>query len=299
MVTKRILYHYDEDTREYTGISSLEETEDVPANTCLEVPGVPKEGYAIRRSADLSKWEYVEDHRGKIVYDTATGEPAIIDSLGYLPADVTTIPPTNPFDVWDGKEWKANYDNEFATVGGVITVYSFDETTRELTTTVEEYLAPGVGLPAWSCIDEPPKSKEGFAICRTADGKGWEYVEDHRGETVYSTETRRRQRIITIGPYPEKVTLQVPATDHDYWDGEKWVTDVIAQRRSVVQEAENKKQTLIDSAMRSISDIQLKTRLGLELTEADKLAVNKVLEYIARVRAVDAEKTSDIEWPSL
>jgi hypothetical protein len=52
-----------------------------------------------------------------------------------------------------------------------------------------EYLAVGVGLPANSCTDEPGESKEDFAICRTADFTAWEYVADHRGETVYSTET--------------------------------------------------------------------------------------------------------------
>lgn len=301
MPTKRTLYHFDEETREYTTSSAayVETNEDVPANACLEAPGIPMDGYAILRSEDLSTWEYVEDHRGKIVYDTATGEPAVIDSLGYLPPDVTTVPPTNPFDVWDGKEWKPCYDNEHATVGGVITVYSYDILTRELTTAVEEYLAPGVGLPAQSCIDEPPPPKEGFAICRTEDEKGWEYIEDHRGETVYNTETRRPQRIVVIGPYPENVTLQAPATQYDYWDGKKWITDVLAERENTIREAEDKKQSLIDSAMQTIADIQLKLRLGRELTEVDKVTLNKVLDYIERVRAVDTKKTAAFEWPTL
>ena len=56
-----------------------------------------KKGYASRWSG--SAWEYVEDHRGKIVFDKKTGEQLTHHELGTLPEAVTTIPPI-PYSKW-------------------------------------------------------------------------------------------------------------------------------------------------------------------------------------------------------
>lgn len=45
----------------------------------------------------------------------------------------------------------------------------------------------------------PRERRAGYAICRTADLTAWEYVPDHRGETVYNTETREAAEITTPG----------------------------------------------------------------------------------------------------
>ena len=58
---------------------------------------VLKEGYACRWNA--GEWEYVEDHRGKVVFDKKTGEQSIHHELGALPDAVTTIPPV-PYSKW-------------------------------------------------------------------------------------------------------------------------------------------------------------------------------------------------------
>ncbi|CUX87666.1 hypothetical protein BN3564_44828 [Escherichia coli] len=39
------------------------------------------------------KWELMEDHRGKTVYETKTGAAIYISELGALPPDVTAISP--------------------------------------------------------------------------------------------------------------------------------------------------------------------------------------------------------------
>ena len=80
---------------------------------------------------------------------------------------------------------KAELNKELiATVAGNITVFNYDGDTREYLSSSIEYLAAGVGIPANSCIDAPGESKIGFAICRTADRSSWEYITDHRGQTV-------------------------------------------------------------------------------------------------------------------
>ncbi|MCV5169194.1 tail fiber assembly protein, partial [Escherichia coli] len=71
---------------------------------------------------------------------------------------------------------------------GNIIVYNYNSETREYISASTEFLAVGVGIPAYSCLDAPGTHKAGYAICRSADLNSWEYVPDHRGETVYNTE---------------------------------------------------------------------------------------------------------------
>ncbi|MGU3416756.1 tail fiber assembly protein, partial [Enterobacteriaceae bacterium C34B] len=85
---------------------------------------------------------------------------------------------------------KATLDkNGIATKAGELTVYNYDAQTREYLSATVEYLPVGVGIPANSCITPPGDAETGFAILRTVALDGWEQVPDHRGETVYDTET--------------------------------------------------------------------------------------------------------------
>ena len=170
-----------------------------------------------------------------------------------------------------------------ATKAGNITVYNYDGETREYISTSNEYLAVGVGIPAYSCLDAPGTHKAGYAICRSMDLNSWEYVPDHRGEIVYNTETGDAKEITTPGDYPEKTTTIAPLTPYDKWDGEKWVTDTETQHSAAVDAAEAQRQSLIDTAMASISLIQLKLQAGRKLTQAETTRLNAVLDYIDAV----------------
>ncbi|EGI3107065.1 tail fiber assembly protein, partial [Escherichia coli] len=149
-----------------------------------------------------------------------------------------------------------------ATVAGEVVIYNYDSKTREYLSTSTEYLAVGVGIPACSCLDAPVTHKAGYAICRSADFNSWEYVPDHRGEIIYSTETGESKEITALGDYPENTTTIAPLTPYDKWDGEKWVTNTEAQHSAAVEAAEAQRQSLIDAAMASISLIQLKLQAG-------------------------------------
>ena len=190
-------------------------------------------------------------------------------------------------------------ENGFATEAGFITVYNYNGETREFISSYVEYLPFGVGVPAHSCADAPGSKKDGFAIRRNADLTGWEYVADHRGETVYSTETGESKEITTLGDYPENTTTIAPLTPYDKWDGEKWVTDTEAQHRAAVDAAEAQRQSLIDTAMASISLIQLKLQAGRKLTQAETTRLNAVLDYIDAVTATDTSTAPDVIWPEL
>ena len=190
-------------------------------------------------------------------------------------------------------------ENGFATEAGFITIYNYNGETREYISSSVEYLPFGVGIPANSCVDAPGSKKDGFAIRRNADSTGWEYVADHRGETVYSTDTGKPVTVSQLGEYPEATTTTTPSTPYDKWDGEKWVTDTEAQHGAAVDAAEAQRQSLIDAAMASISLIQLKLQAGRKLTQAETTRLNAVLDYIDAVTATDTSTAPDVIWPEL
>ena len=190
-------------------------------------------------------------------------------------------------------------ENGFATEAGFITIYNYNGETREYISSSVEYLPFGVGVPGNSCVDAPISKKDGFAVCRTADLTGWEYVADHRGEIVFSTETGESKEITALGDYPENTTTIAPLSPYDKWDGEKWVTDTEAQHSAAVDAAEAQRQSLIDTAMASISLIQLKLQAGRKLTQTENTRLNAVLDYIDAVTATDTSTAPDVIWPEL
>ncbi|MBD8144605.1 tail fiber assembly protein [Pantoea agglomerans] len=101
------VFNYDGETREYLSSSDeyLAVGVGIPANSCTDAPGKSKEGVAICRTVDFTAWEYVADHRGEIVYRTATGEEISITSPGDFPEGTTTLAPSTPYDTWNGSEW--------------------------------------------------------------------------------------------------------------------------------------------------------------------------------------------------
>lgn len=187
-------------------------------------------------------------------------------------------------------------DDMIAVVAGYITVHNFDGDTLEYTGVSNEYLAVGVGIPAYSSIDAPGKKKDGFAICRTRDLHSWEYIDDHRGETVYSTETGNELKIKNLGNYPDGITVQKPSTPYDRWDGKKWVTDVNAQHSADVELAKGKKLELLSEAQKKINFWQTELLLGM-ISDEDKSQLTEWVKYIKAVQALDINSAPAIQWP--
>ena len=187
-------------------------------------------------------------------------------------------------------------ENMIATSAGDITVFNYDGDTREFLSSSVEYLVIGVGLPANSCIDAPGESKGGFAICRTADFTAWEYVADHRGETVYDTETGESEIVSLPGDYPEGTTTLKPATPYDTWNGSEWVTDTEAQHAAEVDAAKQQKAALLLEAQATISLWQTELQLGI-ISDEDKASLIAWMNYIKALQAIDTSKAPDIIWP--
>ena len=188
-------------------------------------------------------------------------------------------------------------DDLIAVVPGNITVYNYVAETGEHLSSSIEYLPVGVGLPAHSCIDAPPVSKEGYAICRTGDLSGWEYISDHRGETVYNTQTRQPVNLTVLGEYPENTTPLAPATEYDVWDGASWVLDVAAKHTGDVEAAERSRQALLTKADEITADWRVELMLG-DISDDNKTKLSAWMAYKAAVKAVDVSTAPDVSWPS-
>lgn len=186
--------------------------------------------------------------------------------------------------------------NQIATTPGTIIVYNYTGKTREYLSSSVEYLAVGLGLPAYSCIDAPPGLKDGVVVCRTEDFSAWEYVDDHRGDMVYSKETGQPNIISMLGGYPLNMTLDAPITPYDEWDGEKWVTDIAAQKTGYISEAEQKRQAFLNEANRITADWRTELTLGI-ISSADKEKLIAWMEYIKAVKAIDTSTAPDLSWP--
>ena len=85
------VYNYTSETREYlsSSIEYLAIGVGIPANSCIDVPGEARAGYAICRTQDLTAWEYIPDHRGKTVYSIHSGAAIVVSGLGDYPEDST------------------------------------------------------------------------------------------------------------------------------------------------------------------------------------------------------------------
>lgn len=193
---------------------------------------------------------------------------------------------------------KAILDSDFiATVAGDITVFNYDGETREYLSLSVEYLAVGIGIPSNSCIDAPGESKIGFAICRTVDFAAWEYITDHRGQTVYSTETMQQVEVMALGDYPEGTTPNPPASSYDKWDGEKWVTDSAAKHQGDIADAELHRQILLAQVDELTSDWRVELMLG-DISEKNKAKLSSWMAYKTEVKAVDVSTAPDVSWPA-
>lgn len=70
-------------------------------------------------------------------------------------------------------------------------------------------------------------------------------------------------------------------------------------RDELIAEAEEKRRELIESALQSISVIQLKQMNGRSLTEKEVTRLNDVLDYIGALEATETDAAPDIHWPEL
>lgn len=192
---------------------------------------------------------------------------------------------------------KVTLDNEgLAKSAGTLKVYNFDAVSGEYAGTTDEFLLPGVGIPANACTSAPPSlDANQVAIFRNGS---WLTEPDHRGETVYSVADGSEVMVTETGGYPSDTTTLKPSSGFDSWDGKKWVTDTDALRAANVAEAARHKAELISQANSTTQAWQTQLSLGI-ITDADKASLTVWMQYIQVVQAVDVSTAPDISWPQM
>ncbi|CAI1903822.1 Caudovirales tail fibre assembly protein [Serratia quinivorans] len=188
-------------------------------------------------------------------------------------------------------------DAGLAMTAGWLTVYSIEPVQREYQQAVLEYLPEGVGLPALSFLDKPTlPNKAGLVLVRSVDGTAWETLPDYRGQTVYSTVTGEPQTVTAIGDLPRDVTLQVPSTPFDKWNGKKWATDAREQQQAAVDAAQQELMLRQQKAESAIAPLETAIRLNMA-TEAEKAALTAWETYSVLLNRVDTTTAPDVAWP--
>ena len=77
-------------------------------------------------------------------------------------------------------------------------------------------------IPRLCIIADAPELKAGYIPQWL--GNVWKYIEDHRGETVYSKKTGERINISELGELPDDVTTQTPIPYSEWSDkADAWV----------------------------------------------------------------------------
>ncbi|HDT2308337.1 TPA: tail fiber assembly protein [Citrobacter braakii] len=161
---------------------------------------------------------------------------------------------------------------------------------------IDEFIPATAGLPAGAYIDAPPADEAGKAIIRVGDK--WELVDDHRGETVYSTESGQPIEVKNLGDYPDNTTPLAPATPFDNWNGDAWVTDEAKLKAANIAEAEFRKAQL-----RAQADSEIVWRQYAvdrqKATDEEAAALTEWQDYRLDLMRVDTSKAPDIKWPEL
>ncbi|WP_429913869.1 tail fiber assembly protein [Klebsiella pneumoniae] len=192
---------------------------------------------------------------------------------------------------------KAVFDSDLiATQAGTTQVFHFDMENREFIGAEEVYIHVGVGLPAFSCLEEPPVQSEYQVAIRSDDNSAWSVTEDYRGITVYDIQTLASHVITEPGPIPDTVTRLAPLTPYDKWDGSAWVTDTDALHAADVTAADVQKKQLITQVSADISILQDAVALNMA-TDEEKARLTSLQTYRVLLNRVDTSLAPNILWP--
>lgn len=138
-------------------------------------------------------------------------------------------------------------------------------------------------------VDIPTSKSKAIRV-----GDKWELVDDHRGETVYSTESGQPIEVKAPGDYPDNTTPLAPATPFDKWNGSVWVTDEVKLKAEKIAEAEFRKAQLRAQADSEIAWRQYAVDKGKATAEEAADLINWQ-DYRLDLMRVD---TSKPVWPT-
>lgn len=104
------IFNLRSDTNEFIGAGDayIPPHTGLPADcTDIAPPDIPASHTAVF-DTEKQTWSLFEDHRGKTVYDTTTGNQVYISEPGPLPENTTTQAPASPVDKFENGQWVAD-----------------------------------------------------------------------------------------------------------------------------------------------------------------------------------------------
>lgn len=115
------------------------------------------------------------------------------------------------------------------------------------------------------------------------------------GETVYSTETGNAVPISELGELPENVTFIAPDGEYQRWDGSQWVTDEEAKRDALINQAAEKKTSLLKQTGEQIAILQDAVDFG-EATPEEQEQLTALRKLRIKLNRIQPENAPDIDW---
>lgn len=177
-----------------------------------------------------------------------------------------------------------------------IRVFNLLDGTNEFIGESDAYIPPHTGLPANSTDIAPPEIPAGFAAIFDTTINSWGLIEDHRGKTVYYTETGDAKTISKLGALPENVTCIPPDGEYKKWDGNKWVTDDSAKYQAQISYANSKKNELLKHASGEIAILQDAVDLGIA-TDEEMILLNEWRKYRVLVNRLNDDDIIQMKIP--
>ncbi|HAI5538111.1 TPA: tail fiber assembly protein [Escherichia coli] len=189
------------------------------------------------------------------------------------------------------------FDNDgLAIQAGDVRCFYYDGGTGEYSGWSDEFINIGVSMPGNSTDIDPGDNSTGEVAVFSGDG--WKWQEDHRGDTVYSTEEGVASVVDYIGKIKNGYTVKAPGTPYDKWDGSEWITDTDVQHAADVAAADTEKNSRIDQTNDYINSKQWPGKAALgRLKDTEKVQYNMWLDYLDALEAVDTSSVPDINWP--
>lgn len=186
-------------------------------------------------------------------------------------------------------------DAGLAIEAGEIRCFYYDSLTLEYTGWSDEFINIGVSMPGNSTDIDLGDEIAGKVAVFT--GGVWKLEEDHRGESVWSTNDSQETIIDYIGEIKPGYTSFPPSTQFDKWNGSEWVTDAEAQRAAAITQAENERQRLLKSADAVMLDWRTELMLG-EISDANRAKLSAWLAYKNEVKTWDIKTDPEnVNWP--
>jgi len=266
-----------------SGLTVIPKNTGLPANTTT-VKCEPHDGFTGIWNG--TSWDYVRDNRGVRYWNKYGVGSVVVDINDIIPDDAIFIEPPKKEPgfvyLFENGEWQQYQDKVgqkyYSQLGDVLYIDT-----------------PYFTLPAGCTFMAPPEEKKGYAPQWT--DTEWVYVEDHRGQKVYSTLDKQPRVVQEVGPIDSVYTLLPPNSSYDEWVGDKWVKNLAAEKEGYIETARTIRTNLRVEADSQISVLSDAIKFG-DPTEKESELFEAWSKYRVLLSRVDVSTAPDIEWPN-